>query len=264
MLPVYKAIGIERAPIRGGSSHPCIMQVEDEQGELMPWQVVKLYKREHQTATLREVLGNVLASEFDLAAPPAALVELDWPILKELRLYDPVYQNKNLEPGVYFATEYLEGGLDFSLATHISTVTPWQVEQIFAFDVLLRNADRRTGKPNLFLYHGQPMLIDHELSLNIAQPFHNYYNQHNHWDFIREGPHLFLYALRARYKKSPFRIDGFAEFIRTLNPQRLFPYATQLTEYECDSTQIGPIVDYLNGVKSQPDRFLKLVNHLLQ
>ena len=270
MLPFFTAVSIERAPIRGGSSLPCLLTVKDERGNLLPRPyVVKIFTHKHREATCNEVFAHVLAREFDLNTPPAALIEVDISLIAGLRKLT-AYANRDIEPGNWFGTQLLENALDWSRTLPSNVVSAPVMALIFAFDVLLRNGDRRMGKPNFFLYEGEPVLIDHELCLHYPKKFSEIVANVQDWQFLRpnaetgnEG-HAFYTRLRKLHRKNGLDFGPFLEYLRILNPQALHPYADQLAEAGFELSRFQSIMDFLADAKLHPNAFQSLLKNVLQ
>ena len=267
MLPVFHAISVDQYALDGGTTQPCLMMVEDENGHIQASHyVVKIFKRGNRAATCREVFAQTLASEFDLQVPKAALVEVDSIIFQDLKRHER-YAQWDIEPGWYFATEYLSDAKIFSPTMPFSLLDSWDMERIFAFDVLIRNSDRRVGKPNFLLHQQVPVLIDHELSLRVNKPFSAYVANQD-WGFLSmEGnrDHVFLAPLRKKFKKDGLDFSSILEYLRTLKPRMLFPYAEQLLELGYEEAEIvNPITDYLQDVKANSHLFPKILTDLVQ
>ena len=113
MLPIYKAVFIAQAPVAGGSTLPCLMGTEDENGQFAGLFVVKIYEWGRRGHVCPEVFGHVLATEFELQTPPVALIDVPTRLIREL-LSLPPYQNRKLEPGIWFGSEYQTDTLDWS------------------------------------------------------------------------------------------------------------------------------------------------------
>ena len=244
------------------------MSVEDEKGNLLNKNyVVKIFKNSHREATCRELFANLLAQEFDLDVPNAALVEVDFDMLSLMKVEGNI-DTSLYNPGYYFASEYLS---DTRIVTKAELPVPveWELQlRIFAFDVLIRNSDRRIGKPNFLLQSGNPVLIDHELSLNFSKGFLAH-DIESEWNFIRSGNernHVFLVSLQTCIAKNGLDVAGFlSDYLRTLNPNKLYAAATLLQEYgyNDEAAIVESIVGYLSEIRSNIDRFLQLVNLLL-
>ena len=159
--------------------------------------------------------------------------------------------------------------LDYSNTIHESKVDNWNPEMIFAFDVLIRNTDRRRTKPNFFLNDNVPVLIDHELSLNITKTFKEYVDR-KEWRFIpsteevgaRSG-HVFYAHLRKKGRKAPLDFGVFLEYLRVLDVNVISPYEHQLSELECYEENYVEIVNYLKEVKQNEGQFYSLLQDLL-
>ena len=270
MLPFLKAVSIERAPIKGGTSLPCLLTVMDEYENLLPQPyVVKIFQHAHKEATCNEVFAGVLASEFDLRTPPAALIEVDISLIAELRKI-PAYSNRDIEPGYWFGTELVKNTLDWSPTLPPNAVSVDAMTLIFAFDVLLRNTDRRTGKPNFFLHQGDPVLIDHELSFQYPNNFSEIAPDVTDWRFLRPNAktgsqgHVFYTRLRKLHRKNQVDFGAFIEYLRILNPQILHSYAEQLIESGYELPHFQSVMSFLADAKLQPDTFHRLLTNIFQ
>jgi hypothetical protein len=201
MLPILSAVAIEQSALLGGSTLPILMTVMGEKGEFYPPYVVKIFKSDYLGATCREVFAHVLASEFDLEVPKAALVEVNLSLIKKLK-QSSKFEKRNIKPGFYFGTEFLSEAQIYSNNASFEPVSDWDMARIFSFDVLIRNADRRKGKPNFLLYHNTPILIDHELSLGFSDKASSNFDAFD-WGFLssdRSSNHIFLDILRKKLK----------------------------------------------------------------
>lgn len=274
MLPIYEAIAINQEAIQTGSSKPCLMTLADSNGKPIGEYVVKIFKPHNlsQAAnTSKEVYGNILANEFDLLTPKAVLARVSQEIIDLLNQSEK-YKGFNLIRGTYFATEYIENALDFSNAINIR-VDGWEIENIFAFDVLIRNTDRHIRKPNLFFKDRNICLIDHELSFNTSlmnKTFPEMVKDKNkYWDFINiqnEGfkrQHLFLNHLKERNRKNTVEFDTFREYLTNFDIDILDDYHQQLIDLGNDSDTYPFVKSYLTEVKSNSGLFIQLLKDLI-
>ncbi len=270
MLPVYKATAIDQEALLGGSTRPCLMTVTDMNGNIEGSYVVKIFKHyntEQYNPTNKELYGNLLAKEFDLNTPKPALIQVNNSLISELKKSDR-YKNWNIISGTYFGCELVENTLDFNQKI-LKKSEQWEIENVFAFDVLIRNVDRRVSKPNMFFKDGAIILIDHELSLNIDRSFDDYLKIENAWQFIAnnkndKGRHLFLDYLKEQNERKEVTFDDFLELLRTLNFQQLDQVAGQLEDLDLYPIDYVPIKAYLREVKNNPHAFAKLLKKMLQ
>lgn len=84
MLPLYTATTIEQSGVLGGTTLPCIMTVVDDNYIPIGQYVVKVFGQKHikqYNPTKKEVFANILAQEFDLNVPQAALIHVQQPLI---------------------------------------------------------------------------------------------------------------------------------------------------------------------------------------
>jgi len=259
MLQVYEAIAINQQAIQSGSSKPCLMTLADK-GKPIGEYVVKVFKPHNlsQAAnTNKEVYGNILANEFDLLTPKAALARVGQDIVDILNKSEK-YKGFNLIRGTYFASKYIENALDFSNAVNLK-VENWEIENIFAFDVLIRNVDRHKKKPNLFFKDRQLCLIDHELCLAtnlLDKPFSEMVKDN-------QRQHLFLSYLQELNRKNTVEFDTFREYLINFDIDLLDDYNQQLIDLGNDSDTYPIIKSYLTEVKSHSGLFIQLLKDLI-
>lgn len=168
MLEVYQATNIQLPALQGGTTKPCVMSAVDSNSNNVGSFVVKIFTQQQekqQQATLKEVCASWLASKLGVKMPYVALVKVDDVIITQIKTES---QRSDIKAGVYFATKY---------HPNIQTYTQTLFEEltdiddrvnIFAFDMLIQNRDRRIAKPNVFFEERNIYLIDHELSLEVA------------------------------------------------------------------------------------------------
>jgi hypothetical protein len=268
MLPIYKAISIEKAPLVGGSTQPCLLLAASYDGIPVGSYVVKIFKQrniEQLNSTSKEVYANVLARHFELYTPNRALIEVEQWLINELKKL-PQYADWDITEGVYFGTTYILGGVDYNESVK-NKVRIWDKENIFAFDALIRNVDRTPRKTNLFLVSDDPYVIDHELSLAITATFEDYLRRKD-WAFLvanpKGGKHLFLNDLSNFNKKDAITFDQFAENLRNLKPELILrKEAEQLIEYNSETHDYPRIEKYLQSAVKNTTIFIENLKSLL-
>ena len=265
MLPIFKAFAFQEFALKGGSSQPCIMSVKDENGNLLKDDyVIKIYRDTNLNNTSKEVYGSVLAKHFGLKTPEPILIEMDNTMLNILKQHEK-YKNWNVTEGVFFASKYLTGVQSFTDTLPFKYLDEWEMGNVFAFDVFIMNKDRQLKKPNVIIKNQDIYVIDHELSLGVSKTFQGYLVQ-NYWDYtIKEnrGGHLFRQYLWKIGKKNRITFDEFTENLRTLNPEILYNYAEQLSEYQYEPLDIKDIVTYIAEIQKNESKFLALLDKLL-
>lgn len=269
MLPIYRATGIERPSFEGGTTRPSLMTVVDERdGAIMGPYVVKVFSQtniQQNQATNKEVYASILASQFDLNVPQPALIHVGETIIQQM-IESGSHQGKELKAGIYFGCEYIENAINYSKAIPKSLLPKWEIENIFAFDVLIRNTDRREGKPNLFLKDKSLFLIDHELCLDVQKAYSEYMEMGlNAWSFLNreDRKHVFLRRLQEANRKNPLTFDTFQEYLGILDLESLEVCAKQLESTGNETVDYEAIKHYLYELKSDRIRFTSLLRNLI-
>ncbi len=274
MLPIYTATTINKTAMTGGTTLPCIMTVEDDQGEIMGEYVVKVFNQQHvkqYNPTKREFWANILAQEFDLEVPQAALIKVEKPLIAELRA-DDNYKNISLKEGFYFGCKFIDSCTPFSKELLTSFFDHDTMEQVFAFDVLIRNFDRRLNKPNMLLKNDDIFLIDHDLSLDINKSYEEYKKIGQGYQMVingAKGQHIFLHHLQLLHKKHNFTFDHFVECLKTLSYKQLNESNRQLNEwlfkdlFDDSIDDFELLIDYLKEIQGKVSNFQALLKELI-
>ena len=263
-LDVYTAVGVVNI-LKGGSTLPPIMEVVDDKGEPQELHVVKVFKPsniEQYQPTNKEFYAYTLAEEFDLLRPKAALIYVDDSIIQDLQKRE-IYANFGLKAGYYYGCEYLSNAVSYEVSK-LGSFETWELARIFAFDVLIRNMDRRVNKPNILLYEQDFHLIDHELSLNIPSDKEGtFYLDPKRSQVFCTGDrrHIFYPHLKAANKKEGIEFAEFREYLKHLDVSLLSTIAKQLKEQ--DTEDVVYIINYLNCIKQNENQFINLLKQLL-
>lgn len=259
-LPEYKAIGFQEILERGGHSKPWIVLV-DLEGMAKPY-VVKLYKTidiEARNKMTAEVLGNVLAAEFDLNAPPAAIIDFTPEFRMQLNSEcENVLQQIDERPK--FGSEYIEGSFIYT-----STLDREYVKELinpatlYAYDYFICNGDRTFNKPNLLIKGSDAYVIDHEMALNIKPFCDNIRERIQNDGFEYHVFHKFL----TKYRDKEHLFDEFIESLYHLNLQHIDSYFSQLEGLGFD-TQKDLIISYWQAIKEKPSIFVEILRTSIQ
>ena len=259
-LPEYKAIQFQQILEKGGHSKPWIVLVELA-GMVKPY-VVKLYKTadiEARNKMTAEVLGNVLAAEFNLKAPSAAIIDFPPAFCAELneQCEDILLQ---IDGRPKFGSEYLEGSFLYNPKLSRSLVKKIiEPANLYAYDYFIGNGDRTLNKPNLLIRNNESYLIDHEMALDF-----NPYSD-DLWTYIyrdRFKYHVFNQFLR-KYRDKENLFDEFIINLHDLNLRKFDSYFSQL-EYLGFATQQELIIDYWRRIKEKPDIFAYILKESIK
>lgn len=167
-LPVYQPIRYI-AKLSSGRTEPLLvtcLNVADnnirQEIVLKPTSNVMSYD-----ALCRELLASLIAKKLEIQVAEPVLVLLDAESLKLFEGTDAYHQVKNAL-GYNFGSIWLGDGYNefvkgFSLHNKL-----YKALQIFVFDILIANADRREDKQNLKTYQENIAIFDHESAFGFV------------------------------------------------------------------------------------------------
>lgn len=263
MLPIYKAISFNRVITKGGRTEPWVILVNA--GNTLKPYVVKLFKTELinlRDSVANEVIGNVLAKEFNLPVPNAALIDLDDDFVGTLRNQELLEILEDRDGRLKFGSELLEGYFNFdSKAYNLNDVRKIiDIDSVYAFDNLIRNADRNgVLKPNILIKSNDAFLIDHELGFEIRDGIisemmewkwdKKFYEFHIFHNFLKTNP--------VKIKKEYF--NEFEEYLKYLNVNNLDSYLTQLATNGFSTDKHKLIRNYLTEMKQNSSNFTNVM-----
>ena len=250
-----------------GRNHPLLLGCENAGGD--PFEVVVKFRGREMagTAQTAELLTALLADDLGLQVPQAAVVDVPAGFETVIAERDAAKLVKG-SPGLNFGSVHLGAGF-----------TTWppgrpphgaqrdQAADIFAFDTLVQNMDRRAVNPNLWARSDRLGVYDHELAFSFLSlpaiggtPKPWAANSHgNGFRFLEQ--HVFYGSLRGgRLNFGPFR-----EKLGALSDKRIQGYLDVVPpEWLVDSDFCGQVADYLREARQHRDDLVNFVKHILR
>lgn len=249
-----------------GRTCPVLLGAEDAEGKAVEV-VAKLRGPELSVkAQIAELVAAPLAAHLGLDVPRAAVVDVaagfDEIVPASLA---PAFRASR---GANFGSVHLGTGFTtWAVGRAPTGVLRDQAAEIFAFDLLVQNADRRSTNPNLWTRSGRVGVYDHEMAFSFLhlpiiggapRPW-VLADQAGAFRFM-EG-HAFYPALRGgKLNLGPFesRLAGLSdEVIQGL----LEPVPA---EWQQEHDLCAKTGDYLREAREERTAFLNFVNHLLR
>jgi hypothetical protein len=249
--------------MKGGRTEPLLVTANTARG-IEPF-VVKLFRTEEikkRNSVQNEVLGNVLAKEFGLSVPEPALIEFNSDFLKTLP-FDQLTRVTSMDSRIKFATRQCEGVPQYITGLRSDYIQKKiSPDTLFAFDTLIRNADRTNGKPNLLMGTDTAFVIDHELGFqSIDRAIHEL--RTNNWTMRYSQFHIFYPLLKRKQTKAKAGYFGeFEEYLKYLNVNKLDPYLQQLQGHSYQTS--NAIKDWLTFAKGNLNSFINILRGALR
>lgn len=257
MLPEYQALSFLKIIDKGGRTRPWVVMVDTEIG-IKPY-VVKLFTEaqiETRNSVVNEVIGAVLAGEFDFQIPKPALIIFSDSFISTLSNEHRRILDSN-DQRIKFGCELLDGINLFQPDLPQRAINgKIDIDTLFAFDNLIRNRDRNSFKPNLLLKEQNVWLIDHELGFeNINTAIASF----KYGTIVADSGHLFYKYLNKANPKTKQKYFGtFVEYLKNLQLNKLSSYYQQLNRHGFLSNE-AEIKEWLELVKQNSTKFVNLL-----
>jgi hypothetical protein len=254
-------------PMSTGRNRPLLLGCDNVEGEKFEVVVKFRGKEMNEKAQIAEIITALLADDLGLQSPQAAVVDV--PVG-----FDAIIAEKDLaamvkgSPGLNFGSVHLGAGF----TTWPPGREPYgaqrdQAAEIFAFDTLIQNPDRRAVNPNLWARSDRLGIYDHEQAFSFfamliiggaPKPW-ELAKQGDHLRFLEQ--HIFYRCLRGgRLDLGPFK-----EKLGGLTEKQIQGYADSVpAEWRNKSDFCDRIVGYLREAREQRETLIQFIKHLLR
>ena len=244
-----------------GRTRPCLFFCENDQGEMNGEYVVKLRAGidNPDIGLFSELMGSQLAQFLDIQTPEPAIIIVN-PELADIINDSQLEGDIRRSAGNNFGSKVITGGYD---TWPIGEAIPPSLKQlaceVFAFDAMIQNPDRKTSNPNILWCGDELYIIDHETGFSFI---YDILPQPEPWrisnmQFLRD--HLFY----PKLKEEEINLDRFAGALETLTEEHINNMIANIPE-EWDNIHIPKITDHLNGITNHVNGFIDEVRRILQ
>lgn len=242
-----------------GRTHPMTIQCFADGNEKFDNYVVKLINNTDlkQRSIMREILISKLAIYFAIQTPEPALIEVTHEFVEK---YRGTYTFSKLKDnvGTSFGSKELKNAIIYT-DERISPEHFEDAAEIFAFDVLVCDFDRRKGNSNLFYNKEGFSIFDHELCLFNVIPG-NPIPEINDPISIRSTyqNHVLLDTI----KELPKQLNNFTEKLSNLSSD-IFDAMVEGFPKNWDYNELEKIKIYLLEISKRADVFQNSILEVL-
>lgn len=255
-------------PMSVGRNHPLLLGCENAGGEM--FEVVVKFRGHGMDgrAQMAELFTALLVDDLGLQVPQAAIVDVPTGLESVVAEHEAARQFKD-SPGLNFGSVHLGAGF-----------TTWppgrnpvgaqrdQAVDIFAFDTLIQNPDRRAVNPNLWARSDKLGVYDHEQAFSflshhifggsVSKPWAAK-SHGNSLRFLEQ--HVFYGSLRGgRLDLGPFK-----EKLGALSDKRIQGYLDAVpAEWAGDGDFGGKIAAYLHEARQRREDLVNFIKHILR
>lgn len=169
-LPLVEALEAGKILSSGRTSPMIVRGVCRQTGQKGEY-VVKMKGSDQmwEGSSLNEMLASFIALELTFHVPEPAVINISEDFLETMRHRHDNFNIATKSLGLNFGSALKDGFQEVLPKQSLSPELKAKLCEMFAFDVLLGNTDRRKDKPN-FLTNGKDLLIfDHELAFSFTQ-----------------------------------------------------------------------------------------------
>lgn len=240
-----------------GRTSPLLCGCEDQSERTVGSYVVKIRGNldRAEEALAAELLGSLIASHFGILVPESALVEITPAFAELVAMRLPqIAKHVRKSVGTNFGSELLSGAGTWPVDRSIPDSMLGSAVDIFAFDALIQNPDRRYSNPNLLTSGDNFFVYDHEAAfsflLDISPSAYP-------WRLEREAylsDHVFFRRLRL----APINLVEFREKLLSLTDEVLDQI---IAEIPSRWAGIGTkkIKAHLQAIREHADEFVAAV-----
>ncbi len=249
--------------MESGRTLPALCGCTDESGKPAGEYVVKLRGAVdgREAALVNELLGAALAAYFRLAAPEPAIIFLD-PMFTNLVSVEYPSRRDVLKSSVgwNFGTRHMPAAGTWPVDMSI----PWDridtAVEIFAFDALIQNPDRRFNNPNLLADGSGFHVFDHELAfsfLRVVLP------SLTPW-IIDQDRYLEQHVFYRKLKSKPIELEGFTTQLAAMSDAFLNGLVAEVpTEWD-NQECVARIMEHLRVVRDHAAEFAESIRRVLR
>jgi hypothetical protein len=221
--------------------------------------VVKLRAEIRESGLLNELIAAKLAAHFGLASPDPALIMIT-PALAELIAAAQPSQAARIRGsvGLNFGTLALTGVGTWPVDRFIPEAMWQQATDIFAFDALIQNPDRRFNNANLFARGDSLFIFDHETAFSFLAAL---ISPTAPWKLADQGylrDHVFYKRLRSK----TIDLTGFTASLRSLSNLVIAGMVADVPD-EWNNENVAKIEGHLRAVRDNAWEFGQEVRRML-
>jgi HipA-like kinase len=260
MIPRLKAVAFLKA-MGSGRTRPCLMLCEDEKSNQHEI-VVKLRAgmELREVGLICELMASLLASDLGMPIPDPAIISIEDDIVVAI----PSPEIANLvgqSVGLNFGTKKLHPGLHTWLKDRPIPVRLRSLAvEVFAFDLIAQNPDRRRENPNIQWRGGELYIYDHDLAFSFVVPLIGWQPP---WidagQFFTE--HIFYRGLVG----AEFSLDRLVAAFEAISNERFREYLDAVPgEWKKSNESSESIIRYLTEARENVADIVSVIRRLLR
>lgn len=249
-------------PMASGRTKPCLMLCEEEEGS--PEEVVVKLRAGIETKEMgstSEVMASLFARDLDLPVPTPRLVEIESGFDQAIAEVEFARRIRESVGWNFGSTKIAAGFTTWPRGKQIPLLLRQLAAEIFVFDTVIQNPNRRKGNPNILWKGDELYIYDHEMSLTFFLPQLGWQPP---WtgkglEFLTD--HVFYDQLKG----TEFDLNRLTGAFEAISDDRLNQYAAAVPDdWKINKDCAKPIVDYLKEARQNLSEIISAARRLLQ
>lgn len=261
MTPTLTATRFQRF-METGRTSPALCGCVDETGKDCGEYVIKLRGAvdSREAGLVNELLAARLANRFKLATPEPAVVVIEKALADLIaREYPERKTALELSVGPNFGTKHLTGVSTWPVDKAIPEEHFVTATEIFAFDALLQNPDRRYDNPNLFSRGDALLIFDHEAAFSFLLAV---LPSGRPWEVDNER-YLLNHVFYRRLKSKHIELEEFIANLVNLSDSVLEGFVAELPSEWDNQDNVQMIVQHLGTLRQHGPEFADSIRRVL-
>jgi hypothetical protein len=246
--------------LESGKTRPCLFFCGSDAEDINGAYVVKLKSSVEgkETGLAFELIASELAHLLGLPTPEPAIIEIT-PALGAIMDDSEFVLRIGANAGLNFGSKFMAGGfMKWAVGMGIPTNLVQLAIEIFAFDAMIQNPDRRAEKPNVLWKDEELYMIDHEMSFSFV---YDIFPSPTPWkiaglNFLKN--HLFYHGLQQK----TVNLDRFAGVLEALSDDNLGAVLSNIPR-EWDNDKIPRVAEHIKEVVNHSNEFIDEIRRFL-
>ena len=250
--------------MESGTTTPNIILGVCQQTLIKSDYVVKFRNAERMSpeASARELVAAFIAMEFDFNIPAPAIIHISEAFVESMR-GKTNFKVASKSLGHNFGSEYFKGYLPLVRNQKIPDELLERLQNLFVFDMLIRNSDRRIGKPNFLTDGKREMIFDHELAFSFSLELPSLKNKE---PWLITGREMVWISDNYCYNVLKGKAVDFSNFVTKFNvlDQNFWQKVSSLVPLDWRTPQLDEIQAHVETIVRKRDVFTQELNRILK
>lgn len=247
-----------------GRTSPALVGCTEPSGEPAGEFVVKLKGALEQggAGLLNELIAARLAVHFGIAFPEAAVVAIEEPLARLISKIEPVHSERTLRSiGLNFGTRLLVGANTWPSGKSIPDMMLSACTEVFMFDAMIQNPDRRVENPNLLTRGDSVFIFDHEMAFSFLRILPMFRSVES-WKMEGQRPSLERHVFYRALKGKAIDCEGFLERLQRLSDGVIQQAIAEIPQ-EWKNDDVPRIEQHLCSIRDHAEEFAEEARRFL-